>query len=424
MFRDDTGRATRSLPLTRGGPLDALRFLAAFCMVVYHYAAEAPAPLARLHPVFERGYLATDFFLIVSGYVMGRIYGDRVKDGRVGTGTFFLRRASRVVPAHLMACAAFAVFVILTTAAHIRPLHPEFLDWRQLPAQVLLVQAIGPFGGHGWNAPSWTLSALLVCYLAFPVLWRSLLSLASPVAVLAVGVLGFLAADAASQTFLGYPVVQMPMEFGALRALPLFLLGATLAAASERLAIPPTVAATLTAASFVLLAAVQAAGRFDTLSIALISTLVMGAGATPVAKPSRLLERAALVSFALFITNEFTRVIYSGVEHVLLARHGLSLSGQWLAWFGGLGAAVVAATAFHYLVDWPSQAWIRPWAASTPAIMAATAAESETSTVQAEPPIPVATAAAPAPLRSTTATCLISRSCQTPRPRASGPWKT
>ena len=37
--------------------------------------------------------------------------------------------------------------------------------------------------------------------------------------------------------------------------------------------------------------------------------------------------------------------------------------------------------------------------------MAATAAESDTSTVQAEPPISFATAAAPSPLRSTTATC-------------------
>ena len=76
------------LPLTRGGALDALRFLAAFFMVVYHYSQESPVKLQDLHPVFTRGYLATDFFLIVSGYVLGRIYGERVAANGIGMGAF------------------------------------------------------------------------------------------------------------------------------------------------------------------------------------------------------------------------------------------------------------------------------------------------------------------------------------------------
>ena len=43
------------------GALDALRFLAAFFMVVYHYSNESPVPLAQVHPLFARGYLATDY---------------------------------------------------------------------------------------------------------------------------------------------------------------------------------------------------------------------------------------------------------------------------------------------------------------------------------------------------------------------------
>ena len=369
MFRDDTSRTVNRLPLTRGGPLDALRFLAAFCMVIYHYAVEAPAPLVSLHPVFDRGYLATDFFLIVSGYVMGRIYGDRVMDGRVGAGAFFLRRAGRVVPAHLMMSAVFVAFVLATTAVGIHPLHPEWLRWSQLPGQVALVQSLGPFGGHGWNAPAWTLSALLVCYLAVPMLWRVLRHVANPVPVLAIGVVGVVGANALTLQLTGYPIWQMPMEYGAVRALPLFLLGAALAAASARLAITPLIARSLFVTAFVLLVGVQAAGAYDLLSLALIALMVLAAGAIPVAKPSKLLERAALVSFALFITNEFTRIIYFGVDHVLASRLHLGAQAQWLVWGGGLLAAVLLAIAFHYLVDWPSQAWIKPRLAGAPAMV-------------------------------------------------------
>jgi peptidoglycan/LPS O-acetylase OafA/YrhL len=95
--------------------------------------------------------------------------------------------------------------------------------------------------------------------------------------------------------------------------------------------------------------------------------VVLAAGATPVRKPSKVLEKAALVSFALFITNEFVRVIYFGVEHALAARLGFGQPLQWAVWSGGLAAAVLFAVAFHYLVDWPSQAWIKARMADGPA---------------------------------------------------------
>ena len=376
MFRDGTSRAPKPSPLTRGGPLDGLRFLAAFCMVIYHYSAESPVALARLHPVFERGYLATDFFLIVSGYVMGRIYGEQILDGRIGTGAFLLRRAGRVAPAHLMVSAAFAGLALLAAVAGLHPLHPEWFDWRQLPGQVALVQAWGPFGGHGWNAPSWTLSALLACYLAFPTLWRGLARVGNPVVVLAVGVAAVVGANVIAMQAAGYPIYQMPMAYGAVRALPLFLLGASLAACSQRWTPPAPVAGALGLASLGLLVGVQAApGRHDLLSLALIAVLVLAAGAMPVRRPSRLLARAALVSFALFITNELVRVIYFGVDHAASGRLGLGPSTQWAIWFGGLAAAVLFATGFHYLVDQPTQAWIRPRVARAPAWLKAQLAQ-------------------------------------------------
>src|ERR1700744_378260 len=103
----------RPLPLMRGGTLDALRFLAAFFMVVYHYSYTSPVPLEKVHPLFTRGYLATDFFLIVSGYVLGRIYGERVESNGISGFAFFMRRAQRLVPAHLIMIGAFIALLVL-----------------------------------------------------------------------------------------------------------------------------------------------------------------------------------------------------------------------------------------------------------------------------------------------------------------------
>jgi peptidoglycan/LPS O-acetylase OafA/YrhL len=345
--------------LTRGGPLDALRFLAAFFMVLHHYSVDAPAALETIHPVFGRGYLATDFFIIVSGYVLGRIYGDRVVGG-MGAGAFLLRRAGRVVPAHLLVCAAFVVLVLATNLAGITPTHPQWFDWRELPAQALLVQAWGVVpGGLGWNAPTWSLSALLACYFAFPTLWRLLRRIQSPALIFALGIAGVAIADLVTRSLLGYPVYQMPMQLGVVRAAPLFFMGVTLALVAERVAIAPRCAAALGLSSLALLVMVQAVGRFDFVSVALMALVVLSAGALPARRPSHLLEKAALVSFAVFITNELVRVVYFGVGHAVAARFGFGVQLQWAIWFGGPVAAVLFATAFHYLVDWPSQTWVK-----------------------------------------------------------------
>ena len=44
-------------------------------VVLFHFGDEAPIPLHALHSVWERGYLATDFFLMLSGFVLARAYG-------------------------------------------------------------------------------------------------------------------------------------------------------------------------------------------------------------------------------------------------------------------------------------------------------------------------------------------------------------
>jgi peptidoglycan/LPS O-acetylase OafA/YrhL len=349
----------RPLPLMRGGTLDALRFLAAFFMVVYHYSFASPVPLEKVHPLFTRGYLATDFFLIVSGYVLGRIYGERVGSNGISGGAFFLRRAQRLVPAHLIMIGAFIALLTVSGLVGIAPQHPEYLSWKDLPGELFLVQALGVPGGEGWNSPTWSLSALLACYAFFPLIWRAQAKIRHPVVVLAVAVAIMIAADVASSHLIGKRIYEFPTRVGVIRAIPLFLLGVALARISETVYIRPLLAKIAAVISALGVVALQFAGAFDFLSIALIATLVMAAGAIPVTRPSYLLEKGALVSFAIFITNEFVRNVYFGVEHVVARKLPVGATTGWVAWWVALGVAVAFAVAFHYLVDMPTQGWIK-----------------------------------------------------------------
>ena len=72
------GQARRPARIARGGWQDVLRFAAGSLIILYHFREASPVPLPQLHPVFDRGYLLTDFFIIDSGYVLARIYGDRL----------------------------------------------------------------------------------------------------------------------------------------------------------------------------------------------------------------------------------------------------------------------------------------------------------------------------------------------------------
>ena len=94
--------------------LDALRGVAALAVVLYHFSDRFEMPWLASH-----GYLAVDFFFIMSGFVLVEAYGARLKDGRMAVGRFFQIRLVRLLP-----------LVVLSTAfAYLLELRrPDVLD--------------------------------------------------------------------------------------------------------------------------------------------------------------------------------------------------------------------------------------------------------------------------------------------------------
>lgn len=343
-------------PIARGGWLDALRFIVASMIILHHFQAAGPVHLAdAVHPVFERGgFLLTNFFLIDSGYVLMRVYGSAVGRGAMSPGDFFIKRFLRVYPAHLMMGLGLVALILLSAAIGVAPRNPEWFAWDQLPAQLTLTQSFGVHGGLGWNAPSWSISALIGCYVLFPYILRMLRNV-GPWGVLAGVVLLYLSANELTHAFLGYPVYQMPLKFGFLRALPLFVLGMGLAVFSEKVFVNARLARIIGVSAAVGLGVVQYFDKNALLSLVFISLIILAAGALPVLRPSKLVERASVVSFSMFITNEVVRIAWFGVANVLIARYALSTGVQWAIWGAGVLAAFVFAFAFHTLIDNPLQ---------------------------------------------------------------------
>ena len=85
--------------------LDGLRGVAAVLVVLFHIL-EAHFPNYAIHPI-HHGYLAVDFFFLLSGFVVGYAYDDRW--GRMGMGTFFKIRLIRLHPMVILAVVIGAI---------------------------------------------------------------------------------------------------------------------------------------------------------------------------------------------------------------------------------------------------------------------------------------------------------------------------
>ena len=339
----------------RNALLDGLRFLAALLIVIYHYSSEGPRPLEQMNPIFLRGYLSTDFFLMLSGYVLGRAYGGRIAAGAISDEAFLVKRLLRVWPAHLVMLAAFAAVIGVAALAGLTPNHANLYHWEDLAAQAALVHAWGVGPGAGWNLPTWSLSALIVCYAAFPTLWRKLGRIGGG-ALLFAGGLGLVqACDLGARAALGHGLYDLPFSLGVIRALPLFVFGLLIARTGELGWPSQALAGWIAAAAGIAVLGLQAFGRFDLASIALLGLLIASAGQVRLARGAALFGQGAQISFALYITHIFTGMIWFNL--VRAAGHRMTLGDplQWVLWALAFPVALIGAALFDRLVDQPLQ---------------------------------------------------------------------
>ena len=141
--------------------LDGLRGVAAIIVLLYHHAEIfGPDPLTRS---LNHGYLAVDFFFILSGFVIGYAYDDRWN--KMTTWQFFKRRLVRLHPMIIFAtlfCGAFFYYAW----GDLMPLTQSATPWMVLGAMLcsmLMIPMAPSMDIRGWaetnpiNGNAWTL---------------------------------------------------------------------------------------------------------------------------------------------------------------------------------------------------------------------------------------------------------------------------
>ena len=166
-------------------------------------------------------------------------------------------------------------------------------------------------------------------------------------------------ADLAASLWLGDPIYRLPMRYGVLRALPLFLLGVAAAFYGSRVYVASRLAGAIGVGAAIALVILQAFGAFSLLSLGLMTVIIWAAGAVSVRRPSRLIEHLALMSFSMFLTNEVTRIVWFGLLDAL-GQDALSSGVRWALWSIGFIGAFAAAAVFRYGFDRPVQSWLNP----------------------------------------------------------------
>ncbi|MDR1914740.1 MAG: acyltransferase [Clostridiales bacterium] len=141
--------------------LDGLRGVAALMVVAFHIS-EAHT-LDPFEQVINHGYLAVDFFYVLSGFVIGYAYDDRW--GKMSVGQFFKRRLIRLHPLVVMGMLVGAALFYFGGST-VFPLIQDVPLWKMLVYMLLgmlLIPMPPSMDIRGWeemytlDAPAWTL---------------------------------------------------------------------------------------------------------------------------------------------------------------------------------------------------------------------------------------------------------------------------
>lgn len=154
--------------------LDGLRGVAAVMVVIFHlFETYSKGPA---YQIINHGYLAVDFFFVLSGFVVGYAYDDRWN--RMSLRDFFKRRLVRLHPMVLMgttigACLYFfAQGAIFPQIGHIpgwQLLIAFIMGWLMIPCGLGLdIRGWGEI--NSFNGPNWSLTyeyIANICYALF-----------------------------------------------------------------------------------------------------------------------------------------------------------------------------------------------------------------------------------------------------------------
>lgn len=146
--------------------LDSWRGIFALAVALLH----APVPFLGSETAFVQSfYLAVDFFLVLSGFVIAMNYERRLSGPREVT-RFAWRRFWRLYPLHITTLAVFGLMVVVMQRAGANGSgHQAAATFGDFLRMAALLHAFGTTAVDVFNWPSWSISAEIWSYLVFAI---------------------------------------------------------------------------------------------------------------------------------------------------------------------------------------------------------------------------------------------------------------
>jgi peptidoglycan/LPS O-acetylase OafA/YrhL len=351
--------------------LDGLRGVAALMVVMFHlFEAHAGGDPER--QIINHGYLAVDFFFLLSGFVVAYAYDDRW--GGMSVWSFFKRRLVRLQPmiivgtligAALLAFQHWSIFPKLETVTLLKVLAMVLLGFVMIP-MTPAVEARGWGEIYPLNGPQWSLFYEYVANILYAVGLRKLSNrwLGALVAAAALALIGLLVLGPRGDVIGGWALDKSGAHIGLTRVMFPFFAGVLLMRLGKRIKVPNA----FVVCSLLLIVGLSLPrfggedrlwlnGLYEAAAIILLFPLIVaiGAGEKDADGPSvRIARFFGDLSYPLYITHYPLIYIYTGwvVDKKIGPAQG-ALVGA-----GVFVLAVTIAWACLKLYDAPARRWL------------------------------------------------------------------
>ena len=308
--------------------LDGLRGVAAMIVVLFHLCeANATGPYDQL---INHGYLAVDFFFVLSGFVIGYAYDDRW--GKLTIGGFFKRRLERLQPMVIMGMLIGAACFYFGDS-HMWPLIHTVPVWKMLLIMLIgftLIPIPVSWDIRGWqemhplNGPGWSLFFEYIANILYAIGLRKLSKTALTVFVLiaAAALIQYAVTCKSGDLTGGWSLNEEQLRIGFTRLLYPFFAGLLL----SRIVKPGHINNAFLLCSILLLVVFcvprigdpQHAwlnGLFESLSIIFVFPFIVYLGASGIlkgVKENKICKFLGDISYPIYITHYAFIYIYTG----------------------------------------------------------------------------------------------------------------
>ena len=352
--------------------LDGLRGVAAIMVVLFHIL-EIFSGGIHTEQIINHGYLAVDFFFVLSGFVVGHAYDDRWN--KMTIGGFFKRRLIRLHPMIVAGMIIGAICFYFSASPILFPGISQISGWKLLLVLLIgftLIPVPSSLDIRGWgemhplNGPAWTLFFEYIGNLLYALVLRKLSNKILAVLVFVAGsaLVQMAVTSPNGDVIGGWSIEPAQLRIGFTRFLYPFLAGLLL----SRIIRPGFIKNSFIYCTMFIILILSFPriggtndlwlnGLYDSLSIIILFPLIvyMGASSQVKGKNSQALcQFLGNISYPIYIVHYPLIYIFSA----WVVDNKITLSNAWPMGLVLLSGAIILAYASFKLYDLPLRKWL------------------------------------------------------------------